>query len=89
VSLRCDKRSRDNTFNMQICTPCFPHVLVIFYLLFWLLHDVQLLTPPSNPVKTGKYRPGDEIKAGVVPPDEVYESFAAFIESLLKDISTI
>jgi len=40
-------------------------------------------------VKTGKYRPGDEIKAGVVPPDEVYESFAEFVESLLKDISKI
>ncbi|KIJ93213.1 hypothetical protein K443DRAFT_684661 [Laccaria amethystina LaAM-08-1] len=33
-------------------------------------------------VKTGKYRPGDEEKPGVVPPDEVFESFAAFIDSL-------
>lgn len=34
-------------------------------------------------VKTGKYRPGDEEKPGIVPPDEVFESFAAFIDSLL------
>lgn len=35
-------------------------------------------------VKTGKYRPGDENKPGVVPPDEVHESFAEFVNSLLK-----
>ena len=36
-------------------------------------------------VKTGKYRPGDEQRPGVVPPDEVCDSFAAFVDSLLKD----
>ncbi|KAJ3507107.1 hypothetical protein NLJ89_g6491 [Agrocybe chaxingu] len=35
-------------------------------------------------VKTGKYRPGDENRAGIVPPDEVCDSFAAFVTSLLK-----
>ncbi|GJE97266.1 HAD-like domain-containing protein [Phanerochaete sordida] len=34
-------------------------------------------------VRTGKYRPGDEHRPGVVPPDEVHDSFAAFVESLL------
>lgn len=34
-------------------------------------------------VKTGKYRPGDENRPGVVPPDEVFESFSSFIEELL------
>ena len=34
-------------------------------------------------VKTGKYRPGDENRSGAVPPDEVHETFAAFVESLL------
>ncbi|KAF8972039.1 HAD-like domain-containing protein, partial [Flammula alnicola] len=34
-------------------------------------------------VKTGKYRKGDERRPGVVPPDEVFDSFAAFIDSLL------
>ncbi|EKM58762.1 uncharacterized protein PHACADRAFT_87446 [Phanerochaete carnosa HHB-10118-sp] len=34
-------------------------------------------------VRTGKYRAGDENRSGVVPPDEVHDSFAAFVESLL------
>jgi len=34
-------------------------------------------------VKTGKYRSGDEVREGVHPPDEVVESFAAFVEALL------
>jgi len=34
-------------------------------------------------VKTGKYRPGSESVHGVVPPDEVHDTFAAFIDSLL------
>lgn len=34
-------------------------------------------------VKTGKYRPGDENRPGAVPPDEVSDSFSAFIEELL------
>ncbi|EPQ59855.1 hypothetical protein GLOTRDRAFT_56121 [Gloeophyllum trabeum ATCC 11539] len=34
-------------------------------------------------VKTGKYRPGDESKPGVVPADEVQDSFAAFVDSLV------
>jgi hypothetical protein len=33
-------------------------------------------------VKTGKYRAGDESREGVVGPDEVYESFAEFVDSL-------
>ncbi|KDR71145.1 hypothetical protein GALMADRAFT_254365 [Galerina marginata CBS 339.88] len=33
-------------------------------------------------VKTGKYRTGDEKRAGLVPPDEVFESFAGFVDSL-------
>ncbi|CAA7268710.1 unnamed protein product [Cyclocybe aegerita] len=36
-------------------------------------------------VKTGKYRPGDENRAGIVPPDEVCDSFGAFVKSLLRD----
>lgn len=35
-------------------------------------------------VKTGKYRAGDETRAGIVPPDEVYESFSDFVDRLLK-----
>ncbi|KAF9037069.1 HAD-like domain-containing protein [Panaeolus papilionaceus] len=34
-------------------------------------------------VKTGKYRPGDEYRPGVTPPDEIFDSFAAFVDSLL------
>ncbi|KZT19770.1 hypothetical protein NEOLEDRAFT_1123728 [Neolentinus lepideus HHB14362 ss-1] len=34
-------------------------------------------------VKTGKYRVGDESKPGITPPDEVQDSFASFIDSLL------
>ncbi|KAF8874873.1 HAD-like domain-containing protein [Gymnopilus junonius] len=36
-------------------------------------------------VKTGKYRPGDEKRPGIVPPDEVYDSFSSFIDSLFRD----
>ncbi|KAJ3540274.1 hypothetical protein NMY22_g4367 [Coprinellus aureogranulatus] len=35
-------------------------------------------------VKTGKYRAGDEVRPGIVPPDEVYENFAAFVDHLLS-----
>ncbi|KAL0948792.1 hypothetical protein HGRIS_008922 [Hohenbuehelia grisea] len=34
-------------------------------------------------VRTGKYRPGDENKQGVTPPDEVHDSFASFVASVL------
>jgi len=51
-----------------------PHAA--FYLLIYL-------SPP--PVKTGKYRAGDETRPGVVPPDEVFDSFAEFIDNLLLD----
>ena len=34
-------------------------------------------------VKTGKYRVGDESRLGIVPPDEVWDSFASFVDSLL------
>ncbi|KAH8828083.1 HAD-like domain-containing protein [Flagelloscypha sp. PMI_526] len=30
----------------------------------------------------GKYRPGDESRPGSIPPNEIYDSFAAFVESL-------
>lgn len=33
-------------------------------------------------VKTGKYRDGDEKREGQHPPDEVQESFAAFVDTL-------
>ncbi|KAI0052759.1 hypothetical protein FA95DRAFT_1579784 [Auriscalpium vulgare] len=35
-------------------------------------------------VRTGKYRPGDESKEGLVPPDEVHDSFATFVDSLFQ-----
>ena len=35
-------------------------------------------------VKTGKYRPGAESRPGVIPPDEVHDSFASFVESLFN-----
>ncbi|KAF9494500.1 haloacid dehalogenase-like hydrolase domain-containing protein 2 [Pleurotus eryngii] len=34
-------------------------------------------------VRTGKYRPGDEHRHGVAPPDEVYHSLAEFVDTLL------
>ncbi|KAI5985544.1 HAD-like domain-containing protein [Pisolithus albus] len=34
-------------------------------------------------VKTGKYRTGDETREGVVPPDEVCDSFADFVDRFL------
>ncbi|PPQ68568.1 hypothetical protein CVT24_005580 [Panaeolus cyanescens] len=34
-------------------------------------------------VRTGKYRSGDEVRPGVTPPDEIFDSFAAFIDSLV------
>lgn len=34
-------------------------------------------------VKTGKYRVGDEMRADIVPPDEIFGSFASFIDDLL------
>jgi hypothetical protein len=45
--------------------------------------SADLFIPPA--VKTGKYRAGDEKRPGVVPPDEVFDSFADFIDSLLSD----
>ncbi|TFK34361.1 haloacid dehalogenase-like hydrolase domain-containing protein 2 [Crucibulum laeve] len=36
-------------------------------------------------VKTGKYRDGDENKPGVVPPNEVFNSFATFVDKLLLE----
>ncbi|KAF9478452.1 HAD-like protein [Pholiota conissans] len=36
-------------------------------------------------VRTGKYRPGDENRPGIVPPDEISDSFAEFIDSLFSD----
>ncbi|KZP26167.1 hypothetical protein FIBSPDRAFT_949637 [Athelia psychrophila] len=38
-------------------------------------------------VKTGKYRSGDESRPGVEPPDEIFDSFAGFVDSLLVDTS--
>ncbi|KDQ57308.1 hypothetical protein JAAARDRAFT_131357 [Jaapia argillacea MUCL 33604] len=38
-------------------------------------------------VKTGKYRPGDESKPGVRPPDEVSASFAEWVDSVLANRS--
>ncbi|KAI9465869.1 HAD-like domain-containing protein [Lactarius psammicola] len=35
-------------------------------------------------VRSGKYRDGDETKEGVRPPDEVCDSFASFVENLLR-----
>ncbi|KAG2064604.1 hypothetical protein BDR04DRAFT_1109888 [Suillus decipiens] len=35
-------------------------------------------------VKTGKYRPGDESRDGIYPPDEVCDSFADFVDRLLS-----
>jgi hypothetical protein len=34
-------------------------------------------------VRTGKYRQGDESRAGLTPPDEVVDDFASFVDSLL------
>ena len=34
-------------------------------------------------MKTGKYRIGDEQRSNVVPPDEVFDSFALFVDDLL------
>ncbi|KIM32118.1 hypothetical protein M408DRAFT_14632 [Serendipita vermifera MAFF 305830] len=36
-------------------------------------------------VKTGKYRKGDEMKAGITPPDSVYESIAEIVDALLEE----
>ncbi|KAF7433774.1 hypothetical protein PC9H_005739 [Pleurotus ostreatus] len=38
-------------------------------------------------VRTGKYRPGDEDRPGVAPPDEVYDSLAEFVDTLLASPS--
>ncbi|KAK7045016.1 Haloacid dehalogenase-like hydrolase domain-containing protein 2 [Favolaschia claudopus] len=37
-------------------------------------------------VRTGKYRSGDDTRTAV-PPDEVVDSFAAFVENLLSDLN--
>ena len=37
----------------------------------------------NDEVKTGKYRPGDESRAGIQPADELFESFAACVDDLL------
>ena len=54
-----------------------------------LVHRAQGFFSYSNLfiplVKTGKYRVGDEVRPDVVPPDEVFNSFAEFIDSLLSD----
>ncbi|KXN88328.1 Haloacid dehalogenase-like hydrolase domain-containing protein 2 [Leucoagaricus sp. SymC.cos] len=34
-------------------------------------------------VKTGKYRDGDERRPGITPPDELFDSFSSFVDSLL------
>jgi len=34
-------------------------------------------------VKTGKYRPGDELRRDLQPPDEVHECIAAFVDDFL------
>ena len=34
-------------------------------------------------MKTGKYCKGDEIKVGVVSPDEIFDSFTSFVDNLL------
>lgn len=49
----------------------------------FLLKSAGLVGTHLRIVKTGKYRPGDESRLGAVPPDEVYESFAAFVDKLL------
>ncbi|KAI5121747.1 hypothetical protein M0805_009036 [Coniferiporia weirii] len=36
-------------------------------------------------VRTGKYRPGDESRPGLLPPDEMQDSFATFVAELFKD----
>jgi len=36
-------------------------------------------------VQTGKYRPGDETRRGVKPPDELVESFAHWVDNLLAN----
>lgn len=38
----------------------------------------------KNLVKTGKYRANDERREGQRPPDELQESFATFVDSLLS-----
>lgn len=42
-----------------------------------------LLMDAGCAVRTGKYRPGDECRAGLAPPDEVHASFADFVDALL------
>ena len=36
-------------------------------------------------VKTAKYRTDDEVRPSVVPPDEVFDTFAEFVDRLLSD----
>jgi len=38
-------------------------------------------------VKTGKFRPGDEKRLGLQPPEEVHDSFASFVDSFLETIA--
>lgn len=42
---------------------------------------------PYDPVKTGKFRPGDEKRQGLQPPEEVHDSFAAFVNDFLESIA--
>ncbi|KAH6899510.1 haloacid dehalogenase-like hydrolase domain-containing protein 2 [Coprinopsis sp. MPI-PUGE-AT-0042] len=35
-------------------------------------------------VRTGKYRSGDEGRSGTTPPDEVFDSFADFVDAILS-----
>jgi ribonucleotide monophosphatase NagD (HAD superfamily) len=50
----------------------------------YLTQPTIILLISSFSVKTGKYREGDENR-GSVPPDAVYDSIGAFVESLLQD----
>ena len=45
--------------------------------------DYHLFIDTTSAVKTGKYRPGDECKTDN-SPDEVVDSFAAFVERLIS-----
>jgi len=51
---------------------------------FFFVHRRLPCVLMSKAVKTGKYRPGDEHRPGLKPPDEVFESFAAFVDSYLR-----
>lgn len=52
--------------------------------LYCKLVTAQLISS-IYPVKTGKYQQGDEQREGVLPPNEVHDSFTTFVENLLQD----